>query len=120
ERPRIVVYPIGQKLERWALGWGVAVFYSLKVSAGRELRGMAGNAELSLGVLHDCAQRNRPPSWRIRKPRVPHVDQEIHPRAHRLMRIGVRRHSVFVSVQLKRRMIGRYAHIVFLAGIKDA
>src|SRR3569833_267637 len=116
--PRIVVDSVGQKLERRPLGWRVAVLHSLEITTGRELRWMASDAELGLGMLHYCAQRYRAAAWGIRKPRVAHVDQEIHARAHGLMRSGVGRHAVFVGVQLKSRVISGHANVVFLARFK--
>ena len=81
---------------------------------------MARNAELGFGVLHRRAQRDCAAARRVREPRVSHVDQEIHARAHRLVRIFVRRHAVFVGVQLIRGMIGGNPHVVLVAGLKDA
>ena len=81
---------------------------------------MAGDAELSLRVLHGGAQGDRAAPRRVGKPGVAHVDQEIHACAHCLVRILIRRHAVFIGVQLVSRMIGGYPHVVLLPRLKDA
>ena len=47
-------------------------------------------------------------------------DQKIHSRAHRLVRVRVRRHWIIVSVELVCRMIGSDADVILLAGLQRA
>ena len=56
----------------------------------------------------------------VGKPRITHIDEEIHACAHGLVRVGVRRHGVVIGAELVRRVIGGHAHVILLAGLQDA
>src|SRR4051812_9740329 len=81
---------------------------------------MASDTKLSFGMLHGCAHRDCASARRIREPAIPHVDQEIHARAHSFMRIFIWRHIVKIGMQLIGWMIRGYAYVVLLSGLKDA
>ena len=68
----------------------------------------------------DGPQSHSAAARRIGKPRIAHIDQEIHARAHGLVGVGVRRHGIVIGVELVRRVIGGDAHIILLAGLQRA
>ena len=120
KRAGVVVDAVGDELQAGALGGRIAVLHGPQVAAGGELRGMAGDAELRLGVLHGGAQGNGAAARSVGEPCVAHVDEEIHAGAHGLVRVLAGRHVVLIGVQLVGRMVRGYAHIIFLAGLENA
>ena len=120
QRAGVVVKAIGDELQRRALRGRIAVLDGRQISAHGELRGVAGDAQLRFRMLHGGAQSHRAAARRVGKPRVAHVDQEIHAGAHGLVGVGVRRHGIIIGVELVRRVIGGDAHVIFLAGLQRA
>src|SRR5689334_12086249 len=120
ERPLIVINPVGYKFERGTLGGRIAVRDGGQIAARSKLRGMAGDALFHVAMTHGGAKGDGTAARRVRKPRITHINEEVHTGTDSLLRIFVWGHRVGERAQLVRRMIRMNTDVIGLTGLDNA
>ena len=120
KRSWIVVKALGHKLQLLSLHNRISIANRVQLRALCEVCGMAGDAQRRLLMQARHAIIDAATARRVGMPRIAGSHRKIHCRAHRILRICVRRRVVDAGPQLVFRMVGAYANVISAALFEHA